>query len=70
NDNGIGITKSKERNSISNTPKHQSIGMKITGERLQAINRLHQFKLSVSITDKRDRYPNSSGTEVEIFIPI
>ena len=70
NDNGIGIKRSKERNSISITPKHQSIGMKITGERLQAINRLHQSKLSVNIIDKRDRYPNSSGTEVEIFIPV
>ena len=70
NDNGIGINRSKERNSISITPKHQSIGMKITGERLQAINRLHQSKLSVNIIDKRDRYPNSSGTEVEIFIPV
>jgi LytS/YehU family sensor histidine kinase len=69
-DNGIGRQMAQLLQSKANTPKHESVGMKITAERLQAINRLHNSRLSANIIDKVDDHGNAQGTTVQIFIPI
>ena len=69
-DNGIGRKKSQESRTHSRHPEHESMGMKITGDRLETLNRIHHSDLSVSITDLEDEKKNPHGTKVEIFIPI
>ena len=69
-DNGIGRKKSQEQRQRSNQPDHESMGMKITSDRLEVLNRIHHSDLSVRITDMEDETKNSLGTRVEIFIPV
>jgi ligand-binding sensor domain-containing protein len=69
-DNGIGREKAKEMRQLSNRKDHKSLGMKITHDRLELINRLNNSQLSLTITDlyKEDGAP--AGTRVDIFIPV
>jgi ligand-binding sensor domain-containing protein len=69
-DNGIGRKKAQEKRLRSSQPSHESMGMKITSERLEVLNRMHHSDLSVKITDMEDERRNALGTKVEIFIPI
>ncbi|MEK6614700.1 MAG: histidine kinase, partial [Bacteroidota bacterium] len=69
-DNGIGRKKSQQLKTKTNQSLYESMGMKITSERLEALNRLHHSELSVRITDMEDAYGNGLGTKVELFIPI
>lgn len=69
-DNGIGRKRSAELRARSGGQGHESMGMKITSDRLEVLNRIHHSDLSVKITDLEDGNRNSSGTKVEIFIPI
>src|ERR1035437_1853507 len=69
-DNGIGRKRSQALRASSNQPGHESMGMKITSERLEVLNRIHHSDLSVRITDMEDANKNALGTKVEIFIPI
>jgi len=69
-DNGIGRKRSQELRVRSGQPSHESMGMKITSDRLEVLNRIHRSDLSVQITDLEDEKGNSLGTKVEIFIPI
>jgi len=69
-DNGIGRKRSQELKKISKQPEHESMGMKITSDRLEVLNRIHHSDLSVQITDMEDENRNVFGTKVEIFIPI
>jgi ligand-binding sensor domain-containing protein len=68
-DNGIGRTKAallKEQKVI----KYQSMGMKVTEDRLRILNRLNLERPSVNITDLFTETNEPSGTRVEITIPI
>ncbi|MBI3501589.1 MAG: histidine kinase [Bacteroidetes bacterium] len=67
-DNGIGRKKSEEIKSKS-SPLHESMGMKITNERLEVLNRIHHSNLSVNIFDLQEN-GNALGTKVEIYIPV
>jgi ligand-binding sensor domain-containing protein len=67
-DNGIGRKRSQELKEKSTS--HKSVGMKITQERLQMLNEMHNSMLSVTITDLLDEQKNSAGTKVEIYIPL
>ena len=69
-DNGIGRKKAHELRATSNQPAHESMGMKITSDRLGVLNRIHHSDLSVKITDMEDEKGKALGTKVEIFIPI
>ncbi|MBI4947174.1 MAG: histidine kinase [Bacteroidetes bacterium] len=69
-DNGIGRKKSQALRISSKGNEHESMGMKITSERLEVLNRIHHSDLSVRITDLEDENRNALGTKVEIFIPI
>ena len=69
-DNGIGRKRSRELRSESSRNMHESMGMKITTERLQVLNRMHGSSLDVTVTDLEDGKGQPSGTRVEIFIPV
>ena len=69
-DNGVGRAKSQEMRTRSNELLHESVGMKITSERLEVLNRMQHSNLSVNIIDLKDEQGNASGTKVEIFIPV
>jgi len=69
-DNGIGRKKSNEQKQRSGKPGHESMGMRITSDRLEVLNRMHNSELSVIINDLYDSSGNSCGTSVEIFIPV
>ena len=69
-DNGIGRKRSQELRTTTNRSLHESMGMKITNERLELLNRIHHSSLSAKIIDLEDEKGNSLGTKVEIFIPI
>lgn len=69
-DNGIGREKARELQRYANDNSRQSLGMKITKDRLEILNKLHNSHLSVVITDLADDQGNATGTQVEIFIPL
>jgi sensor histidine kinase YesM len=68
-DNGIGRAKAallKQQQVI----KHQSMGMKVTEDRLRILNQLNLERPSVNIADLFTEANESSGTRVEIVIPV
>lgn len=67
-DNGIG----REQASLQrkNTPKHQSMGMSITDERVQLLGVTNDLHISIKIIDKKTKQGISEGTRVEIYLPI
>ncbi len=69
-DNGIGRERSRAIRQLSKQKDHKSLGMKITNDRLELINRLNGSNLSMSITDLYDVNQEPSGTRVDIFIPV
>ncbi|TAL60048.1 MAG: hypothetical protein EPN85_08090 [Bacteroidetes bacterium] len=69
-DNGIGRKRSQEIRARSGHQRHKSMGVKITSDRLEVINRMQHSDLSVKMTDLEDDKGNALGTKVEIFIPI
>lgn len=69
-DNGIGRKKSQELRTKTSESLHESMGMKITNERLEALNKIHHSNLSTNIIDLEDENHNALGTKVEIYIPV
>jgi sensor histidine kinase YesM len=69
-DDGIGREKAREMRQLSSRKDHQSLGMKITHDRLELINRLHGSQLSLTITDLYSEDGAAAGTRVDIFIPV
>jgi hypothetical protein len=69
-DNGIGREKAREMRQLSNRKEHTSLGMKITHDRLELINRLNGSQLSLTITDLYNDDGTAAGTRVDIFIPV
>lgn len=65
-DNGIGLTKSKELKT-SNQKVHESRGLNNTSERIGLLNELYKKNIAFSITEKS--LPES-GTIVEIVFPL
>jgi len=68
-DDGIGREKAREHKSKSAT-RQKSFGLKMTSERLDAINHIYQTKTEVQIIDLKDTADKSSGTKVIIEIPL
>ena len=66
-DNGIGRTKAKEYNR-QNKPYHESIGLKITEDRINIFNQKPEGNGFVKIIDLYDENKNPDGTKVEITI--
>jgi sensor histidine kinase YesM len=67
-DNGIGRAKSMELKTKTKT-KHESIGMRITADRLAMANRLYGTDGKVTVIDKEDENGKSLGTKVIFFLP-
>lgn len=68
-DNGIG----RQASGIINDSKsmhHESLGMKVTEERIKMIRKSSNTKVEVEILDLKDTFGNPSGTKVIIKIPI
>jgi tetratricopeptide (TPR) repeat protein len=67
-DNGIGreeAARLKEESGI----KHKSVGMQLTRDRIQSINRESGFELAFNITDIIEN-GKPAGTKAEIFLPV
>jgi sensor histidine kinase YesM len=65
----IGREMAKEHKSKSAT-RQKSFGLKMTSERLEAINHIYQTKTEVKIVDLIDADGNAAGTKVIIEIPL
>ncbi|HEV8505975.1 MAG TPA: histidine kinase [Chitinophagaceae bacterium] len=66
-DNGIGRQLSSKYNK-QNRPRHKSVGLAITEERINIFNRKQNANGRVTITDLFDKNGESSGTKVDILI--
>ncbi|MBC7651907.1 MAG: histidine kinase [Deinococcales bacterium] len=68
-DDGIGREMAMANKSKSAT-RQKSFGLKMTAERLEAINHIYQTNTQVTITDLQDADGNTAGTKVTIEIPL
>ncbi len=68
-DNGVGRAFSQELKAGKNR-EHESMGMKITQDRLRLLNHINQSNLSLKITDLKNHEGLPIGTKVDIFIPV
>ncbi|MCX6205791.1 MAG: histidine kinase [Bacteroidetes bacterium] len=68
-DDGIGREMARVHKSKSAT-RQKSFGLKMTSERLDAINHIYQTKTEVKIDDLTDEDGNATGTKVIIEIPL
>lgn len=70
-DNGIGREKANAlQASRFNNNRSQSMGTRITEERIEIINKLYQLNARVQFHDLHDEQGEPSGTRVELTIPI
>jgi sugar lactone lactonase YvrE len=67
-DNGIGRVASEKLN--TNKKDKESLGMKITKERLDLMENIHNVKAETVIVDKIDHNNDSGGTKAIIKIPL
>ena len=68
-DDGIGREMAREHKSKSAT-RQKSFGLKMTSERLEAINHIYKTNTEVKIVDLVDAHGNAAGTKVIIEIPL
>ena len=68
-DNGIGREKAMELKS-KNSTKRKSMGMQITNDRINMINKLYDSNTFVAIKDLTTNEGTAKGTRVELTIPI
>ena len=68
-DDGIGREAAATFKSKS-AAKQKSFGLKMTSDRINIINQLHNIKTDVEVTDLKDDHGNSLGTKVTIAIPV
>jgi len=68
-DDGIGREMAREHKSKSAT-RQKSFGLKMTSERLDAINHIYQTNTEVKIVDLKDAEGKGTGTKVIIEIPL
>jgi sensor histidine kinase YesM len=67
-DNGIGRQQSA-LNKLGKRNKRESLGMKVTQERLHMISRVRKAKASVNVIDLKDAENKPTGLKVEIMLP-
>lgn len=68
-DNGIGINESK-RMKTKEEGDHRSLGMSLNDSHISVINKIHDMDISYKITDRSDIDNQSTGTRVEISLPL
>lgn len=69
-DNGIGRAKAQVVKSHRLSGKKRSMGMQITRDRIEIINKLYDVNTCVTVTDLVDATGNAQGTRVELMIPL
>jgi hypothetical protein len=69
-DNGIGRTKAAELKAQKHTNHKRSMGMQITQDRIEIINKLYDINASVQIYDLENELGKAKGTKVELIIPV
>jgi ligand-binding sensor domain-containing protein/two-component sensor histidine kinase len=69
-DNGIGREKAEEIKAQKPGNRKKSMGMQITSDRIEMINKLYNANTSVKITDLKDENGNATGTKVELVITV
>ena len=69
-DNGIGRKKAAELKRQKQNKHKRSMGMQITQDRIDIINKLYNMNASVNIYDIEDELGNAKGTKVELIIPV
>ncbi|MDX1479909.1 MAG: histidine kinase, partial [Saprospiraceae bacterium] len=68
-DNGVGRQRAAELKSLSAT-RYKSMGMGITRDRIEIMNRMDSLGISVEIEDKQDADGNANGTRVTLTSPL
>jgi LytS/YehU family sensor histidine kinase len=68
-DNGIGREKSAALNAIKNK-KHQSFATNALQNRIELLNQFNHKNISIRFIDKHSKSEQSTGTTVEILIPL
>lgn len=69
-DNGIGRKKAAELKAQKQTNHKRSMGMQITQDRIEIINKLYNINASVHIYDVEDEKGQPGGTKVKLTIPV
>ncbi|HEX6846979.1 MAG TPA: histidine kinase, partial [Chitinophagaceae bacterium] len=69
-DNGIGRAEAAAIRAQKQNSHKRSMGMQITQDRIEIINKLYNMNASVSIHDITDEAGNPKGTKVELTIPV
>jgi LytS/YehU family sensor histidine kinase len=69
-DNGVGREKANELRSSTQKGKHESLGIKITNERIAIINHIKKSKAFVALKDLYDDAKKPLGTLVEVQLPL
>ncbi|HET6724000.1 MAG TPA: histidine kinase [Chitinophagaceae bacterium] len=69
-DNGIGRKKAAELKGQKQNNHKRSMGMQITKDRIEIINKLYNMNASINIYDMEDMQGNAKGTKVELIIPV
>jgi ligand-binding sensor domain-containing protein len=69
-DNGIGRKKAAELKALKQTNHKRSMGMQITQDRIEIINKLYNMNASINVYDMEDEHGNARGTKVELTIPV
>ena len=69
-DNGIGRKKATELKEKKLNNHKRSMGMQITEDRIEIINKLYNLNTSVKIYDLENEEGEATGTRVELIIPI
>jgi hypothetical protein len=70
NDNGIRQKKSGRTESTETYNHKRSMGMQITQDRIEIINKLYNINASVRIQDVESEQGEAKGTKVELVIPV
>lgn len=68
-DDGIGRFHAKAIQNSQAGTVHQSMGMRITEDRVRILNNMNKSNLSVNIIDLHDPEGEPAGTQVDVFIP-
>ena len=69
-DNGIGREKAAALRAQKTGNHKRSMGMQITKDRIEMINKLYSTNTTMNIVDLHDEEGNATGTRVELVIPV
>jgi sensor histidine kinase YesM len=67
-DDGVGRDRAAELKSLS-ANKYKSMGMGITRDRIEIMNKMDALGITTEIIDKKDDHGNSTGTKIIVRIP-